>query len=273
MITRNKHFVGANLRSFDASFYLATMVAFYNMIIETTAEALNLTEFMTDFKKKLDLLQDYVGRSFKLILSKDLKEKDDLRDKIYTFIYQSIQTFLKSPDTAKKAAAEALSYAMSTYYNKRTITFAYDKESSQINGFLLDANKPENLAHFTTLGLAAELPRLKAAQDDFQTTFDSRTVVKQELYTNKTIELRQEIDIYYQRMTEQIFAANILASTQVLSNFMDRWNYRLHEFKNEIAGTGSTKKSDSDKPKDDGTLPAEETPADGTSGSEDLPKE
>lgn len=241
---RNKHFETIALTSLDNGFYVALLTDFRDMIVVITPEKLGLTDYMVLLDKDLTKLQDYVARSFKFSESEEIILLDTRRDDTYSFIFQSIKAALKSPKTAARAAAKVLTAVMSAYYNKSTTRLAYEKESAYIDGFLLDAAKPENAVHFATLGLTDIVAELKQTQADFTAKYKARTTSKEAVYAEKTVELRKDTDVLYELMTEHVFAKSILEPSGDITKFMDSWNFKVKELKNAISGTGKRKKDE-----------------------------
>ncbi len=239
-----KHFEVITIQQLDNGFYLAFLTDFRDLIAVFTPEKLGVAELMSAFEKDLVKLQDYVARSYKFAESEDLLILDTQRDDIFSFIYQTIKTSLKSTEAASKASAKILSAVMSAYYNKNTTRYAYEKESSYIDGFLLDAAKPENTPHFATLGLSNSLALLKTVQADFTAKYKARVTSKEAVYAEKTVELRKDTDIHYQRITDFIFAKSLIEPSDDITKFMDNWNFKVKDFKNAISSTGKRKKDE-----------------------------
>ena len=266
-------FIYLALYLLDNRTYATLMVKLKNLIVKFTPEKLGVTDHMTKFSPLVDKMSDYVMRSYKFAETVDLKGLDEKRDALYSYLYQTIHASLKSPAPEKQTAAKALDAVMSPYYDHRTTNLSYSKETATINGFLIDAAKPENAAHIVTLGLKTEVDQLKAIQEEFSTLIESRSTNRKEVYDEKTAEVRGEIDIWYDVITDVIFAKSILEPSAELTDFIKQWNMHLSE---EIASINQSqaikaaaKKKKEDK-KDDSTKPADPT-TDATSETKSEP--
>ena len=100
-------------------------------------------------------------------------KKDAERDRLLSFLFNTIRAYQFSPEAAEAEAADELEIVVRPYY--RIQKAGLDKESAAIDGLLIDLRKAKNTPHLTTLRLAAVLPKLETANAEFRQVYAERT--------------------------------------------------------------------------------------------------
>lgn len=100
-------------------------------------------------------------------------KKDAERDRLLSFLFNTIRAYQFSPEAAEAEAADELEIVVRPYY--RIQKAGLDKESAAIDGLLIDLRKAKNTPHLTTLRLAAVLPKLETANAEFRKVYAERT--------------------------------------------------------------------------------------------------
>ena len=105
-------------------------------------------------------------------------KKDAERDRLLSFLFNTIRAYQFSPEAAEAEAADELEIVVRPYY--RIQKAGLDKESAAIDGLLIDLRKAKNTPHLTTLRLAAVLPKLETANAEFRKVYAERTSARAE---------------------------------------------------------------------------------------------
>lgn len=239
----NLKFEPIALGKLDNDLYRDTMVRFDSLITVATPEKLGIAEYMPVFTSNLNNLKDLLERPYMYVETAELGDLDKQRDQLFIFINQMIRTAVNSPVPAQKAAADVLSVMMHPYAIKNATRATYAKESGLIEGMLLDAYKPENLAHFTTLGLKESLEQLKSVQAAFKAKTEERSDSRKLIWAEKTKDSRSKMDVVYGRITDHIVAKNILEPSADINKFIEDWNVRIKEIRNSYKQSQSMKEA------------------------------
>lgn len=131
------------------------------------------TAKITEYKGCLDVegeinLETQANSNTQRMLKKDAE-----RDRLLNYIFGTIRTGHFSPDATEATAADELEVVVRPY--TRIQKAAYDIESADIDGLLIDLRKAKNTPHLTALRLTNVLSKLETANAEFRKVYAERT--------------------------------------------------------------------------------------------------
>lgn len=212
------------LGKFSNASFAAFMHAFSHLIQKTPLEKLGLKAAeMTAFSADLTQLVEAHRQLRKDELTIALQELDKERDALLSYIFSKILNEVNAPEESLKAAAQALLALRSLYLDLPRK--AQREETALIHGFLADTAKAEIGAHFTTLGLAPALAKLKTLNTEFEEKLALRSANQVENPFLSVRTLRQSLTSHYQNLSLKVFAFNLITPTAESQTFM----LRLHK--------------------------------------------
>lgn len=195
--------------------------------------------------------------------TKEIEAADRKRDDYFLYLAQTIDTNVYCPIAIKKAAAQALKYALSPYRGANTKPLA--ENTALITNFVQDLQKPANAAHVTTLGLTEAVAELKTANEAFNALYAGRSdekLVRAGSETMKTV--RPKVDEAYRALCSAInalYQVNELvtrneSSRTALGGVIDAINAITLQLQQTLSRRGaggkpSTPSDNPDKPKPD----------------------
>ena len=241
----------------------------YDLVNECEVAKIGITDAVkVEWNGHIDTEEEIGRESTADILTRDLKKKDEERDKLISFIFMLIRGYRLSPETAQAEAAEKLQLVVKPYGKLQREAFR--DETAHTIGLLKDLKKTENAALLTTLGLSSAVTKLEAANDAFHALSlqTLKSVHRKELPT--AAEVRPKTDAVYDRIIFMIRAAYLSGATPVdreeikklvhhLNALVDKTNTAHHQ---SLAQKKAAKKKDPKDPKEPKTPKEPKIPKD-----------
>lgn len=185
------------------------------------------------------------------VLTKEVKEKDNVRDTIFTHLKLVVEAYTFSPFAEERAAAETLSYAIKTY--RDTNYKAYREETILIKNAINGLRAEGCAASLETLGLTGVVDELEKANNEFDAVSTERADDRLVRDTSeKMAQIRPKVDEAYRTMVDTInslYNVNELVThdekaAQTLGALIDKINREVNEFQRGLSQRGAGKKSD-----------------------------
>lgn len=108
--------------------------------------------------------------------TKEIENKDKVRDDLFLYIKQTIDSNLRCPLADKKDAAGNLSFALNPYRSANSRPYA--ENTAQITNLTCDMQSAAYTAYVSKLGLTEAIAELQTANDDFNVAYSSRSSEK-----------------------------------------------------------------------------------------------
>ena len=184
-------------------------------------------------------------------------KKDAERDRLLSFLFNTIRAYQFSPEAAEAEAADELEIVVRPYY--RIQKAGLDKESAAIDGLLIDLRKAKNTPHLTTLRLATVLPKLETANAEFRKVYAERTSARaddKELPAAK--DARAKTDAVFDRIAFILQAAYYSGTAPIeralIGSIVKQMNQRMEEtyekYRYSLAQKRAADKKKPKEPKD-----------------------
>lgn len=184
-------------------------------------------------------------------------KKDAERDRLLSFLFNTVRAYQFSPEAAEAEAADELEIVVRPYY--RIQKAGLDKESAAIDGLLIDLRKAKNTPHLTTLRLAAVLPKLETANAEFRKVYAERTSARadgKELPAAK--DARAKTDAVFDRIAFILQAAYYSGTAPIeralIGSIVKQMNQRMEEtyekYRYSLAQKRAADKKKPKEPKD-----------------------
>lgn len=204
--------------------------------------------------------------------TKEVEAKDRVRDELFLYIKQTVDSNLYCPVATKKAAAEKLSFAMKPYRSANSKAFA--ENTAQVTNLVADFQSETYAEYVELLGLTDAVAQLQIANNEFNAIYMGRSGEKLVRASTENMKsIRPKVDTAYRSLASAInalYQVNSLItrseSTETeLASLIDGINgliVQLHQTLS-LRGAGST----SDVNTDDTVSPSGgDTPSGGNSG-------
>lgn len=137
--------------------------------------------------------------------TKEVEEKDKVRDDLFLYIKQTIESDLRCPLADKKAAAEKLSFALNPYRSANSRPYA--ENTAQITNFVGDMQSAEYATFVSKLGLTEAIAQLKAANNAFNAIYAGRSGEKLNRASQDNMKaIRPKVDDAYRAVVSAINA-------------------------------------------------------------------
>lgn len=137
--------------------------------------------------------------------TKEIEDKDRVRDDLFLYAKQTIDSNLLCPLPAKKAAAEKLTFALRPYRSASSRPYA--ENTAQISNFVGDMQSTEYAPHVATLGLTEAIQQLGEANDTFNSVYSGRSGEKLTRASNDNMKaIRPKVDNAYRTLASAINA-------------------------------------------------------------------
>lgn len=181
--------------------------------------------------------------------TKEVEAKDRVRDELFLYIKQTVDSNLYCPVATKKAAAEKLSFAMKPYRSANSKAFA--ENTAQVTNLVADFQSETYAEYVELLGLTDAVEQLKTANNEFNAIYMGRSGEKLVRASTENMKsIRPKVDTAYRSLASAInalYQVNSLVtrseSTEAeLGSLIDSVNgliVQLHQTLS-IRGAGST---------------------------------
>ena len=181
--------------------------------------------------------------------TKEVEAKDRVRDELFLYIKQTVDSNLYCPVATKKAAAEKLSFAMKPYRSANSKAFA--ENTAQVTNLVADFQSETYAEYVELLGLTDAVEQLKTANNEFNAIYMGRSGEKLVRASTENMKsIRPKVDTAYRSLASAInalYQVNSLVtrseSTEAeLGSLIDGVNgliVQLHQTLS-IRGAGST---------------------------------
>ena len=181
--------------------------------------------------------------------TKEVEAKDRVRDELFLYVKQTVDSNLYCPVATKKAAAEKLSFAMMPYRSANSKAFA--ENTAQVTNLVADFQSEANAGYVELLGLTDAVEQLKTANNEFNAIYMGRSGEKLVRASTENMKsIRPKVDTAYRSLASAInalYQVNSLVtrseSTEAeLGSLIDGVNgliVQLHQTLS-IRGAGST---------------------------------
>ena len=184
-------------------------------------------------------------------------KKDAERDRLLSFLFNTIRAYQFSPEAAEAEAADELEIVVRPYY--RIQKAGLDKESAAIDGLLIDLRKAKNTPHLTALRLTNVLSKLETANAEFRQVYAERTSARaddKELPAAK--DARAKTDAVFDRIAFILQAAYYSGTAPVertlIGSIVKQMNQRMEEtyekYRYSLAQKRAADKKKPKEPKD-----------------------
>ena len=181
--------------------------------------------------------------------TKEVEAKDRVRDELFLYVKQTVDSNLYCPVATKKAAAEKLSFAMKPYRSANSKAFA--ENTAQVTNLVADFQSETYAEYVELLGLTDAVEQLKTANNEFNAIYMGRSGEKLVRASTENMKsIRPKVDTAYRSLASAInalYQVNSLVtrseSTEAeLGSLIDSVNgliVQLHQTLS-IRGAGST---------------------------------
>lgn len=191
-------------------------------------------------------------------LTTQMNKKDEERDRILSYIFRIIRACTFSPDEAEEKAASELLLVIKSYGQLQRESF--DRESSHVDGLLVDLKKTENTPHVTTLRLTSALTKLEAANGECKTLYLQSVKSPRRSSLPTAAEVRPKTDANYNRVVLMLQAAYLSGATPIdraalktlaehLNKLIDRTEKAYHQSVAQRKAAAEKKRKNPDAPK------------------------
>ena len=137
--------------------------------------------------------------------TKEVEAKDRVRDELFLYIKQTVDSNLYCPVATKKAAAEKLSFAMKPYRSANSKAFA--ENTAQVTNLVADFQSETYAEYVELLGLTDAVAQLKTANNEFNAIYMGRSGEKLVRASTENMKsIRPKVDTAYRSLASAINA-------------------------------------------------------------------
>lgn len=166
---------------------------FLRVITAAFATKYGLTDLRDAYAAQFALEDEAYLQSQAYADTKEIEEKDALRDQLFRYVAQTVQAKTLSPLADEKAAAERVDFAVSPYAGAPGKPYA--ENSAMVADLVKKLQEDALSADVQTLGLTAAVASLKTANDDFTATYSRRAEEKRQRTEAQSLkEIRPLVD-------------------------------------------------------------------------------
>ena len=137
--------------------------------------------------------------------TKEVEAKDRVRDELFLYIKQTVDSNLYCPVATKKAAAEKLSFAMKPYRSANSKAFA--ENTAQVTNLVADFQSETYAEYVELLGLTDAVEQLKTANNEFNAIYMGRSGEKLVRASTENMKsIRPKVDNAFRSLSSAINA-------------------------------------------------------------------
>lgn len=137
--------------------------------------------------------------------TKEVEAKDRVRDDLFLYIKQTVDSNLYCPVATKKAAAEKLAYVMKPYRSANSKAFA--ENTAQVTNLVADFQSEANAGYVELLGLTEAVEQLQTANNEFNAVYMGRSGEKLVRASTENMKsIRPKVDTAFRSLSSAINA-------------------------------------------------------------------
>ena len=137
--------------------------------------------------------------------TKGVEAKDRVRDDLFLYIKQTVDSNLYCPVATKKAAAEKLAYVMKPYRSANSKAFA--ENTAQVTNLVADFQLEANAGYVELLGLTEAVEQLQTANNEFNAVYMGRSGEKLVRASTENMKsIRPKVDTAFRSLSSAINA-------------------------------------------------------------------
>ena len=137
--------------------------------------------------------------------TKEVEAKDRVRDELFLYVKQTVDSNLYCPVATKRAAAEKLSFAMKPYRSANSKAFA--ENTAQVTNLVADFQSETYAEYVELLGLTDAVDQLKTANNEFNAIYMGRSGEKLVRASTENMKsIRPKVDTAYRSLASAINA-------------------------------------------------------------------
>ena len=198
-----------------------------------TPEEMGLTpELVTKFESYYNAEDISLEQLVKSGYTDKIKNADSERDDIFKYLKNTVKTFLKHFDAAKREAAETLIILFDKYGD--VAAKDYDNETAAVYNITQDLYDKYS-AEVALLGIADSVEKLEELNDICGSLIDNRDLEKSEKPAIKVPEARKAIDECYMEIVARIEAFMLLNPAHGLESEINKLNATVTRYNNRLA--------------------------------------
>jgi len=222
--------------------------------------------FIPQIQSLLERYQDAINsqqlagnKNPKLSNTREIAEKDKVRDSLMNRFFKTLKDFLKSPIEEEKRCAQIVYDEVSRF--EGIASYEKNKETGEIKKFL-EAIQLQNVWDaICALRLDYLIEQIANANNEFDNAMNTRAMGESKKTTLNAAEQRKITESIYLEIVEMINALALVSPSAQINGCIDQINIQIDEYKRTIAhmrpgGSGNesiAKKPDGTDTDDDGT--------------------
>lgn len=146
--------------------------------------------------------------------TKEVEAKDAARDQWARYIFQTVEAKRISPFEDEQEAAERLRVKLSPYWNCHALPYA--ENTAAVTNMTADMQSDDEKDDVETIGLTKAVAQLKAANEEFNIAYTSRSSEKQQREASDNMKtVRPKVDEAYRELAKAVnalYAVNSLVT-------------------------------------------------------------
>lgn len=207
--------------------------AFLAKLKAAAFEQAKITTLTADFEAAFADEDKYLQLSRASEYSAQLAKADDERDKLYSLIKQSVNSWILVAIEPYLTSAQAIGRLNDTY--NIDVDEQYDEETGKLTNWLTDAQTDENAAHLAKLGLTDPVTLLKERNEQVKTLLASRAEERGAKVAGALKAAREKTDELYSEITSLIESCSLLMDdTTPYETFISEWNVEVDRIKQQL---------------------------------------
>jgi len=209
-----------------------------------------LGDILTDYNKQINALSDIGSKNLRLVNTRELEEKDKVRDAYIVRLTSAVSNYLKSPVAQEKANAQIVSDAISRF--KGLSKYEMKKQTGEVQNMIKALREPQVMVAVDALDLGGVLTKLDAANSEFISAMSERIDGEAKKDDTKAKDKRKEIEATYAKIVDKLNSLANIAPTADSDDCIDRINALVKDYDRSLsrmraggAGNESLPKKDS----------------------------
>ncbi|WP_340114997.1 DUF6261 family protein [Maribellus mangrovi] len=226
--------------------YFQFMSDFKSLLEALGPQAIHSEAEFADFDTALVKLDDELRVDKGSVLTEELQNIDNDRDKVWRAIDMRIDATLLCTITEEVEAAKRLRRVFDLYGDVRRIS--YNEETAALSNLLGDLEQEENNAFLATCGLGEWVNRLNSLNVAFKAKQNERDTELANKNSGNAKAVRIEIDPLYELMVERVNAmVSLNMQTPEIENFVKELNQKIETLENTLASREGRRNSNEEE--------------------------
>ena len=203
-----------------------------NVLLASGHFSQSIEQLLFQYQESIERQQLAGNKNPRLINTREINEKDKIRDQYLKRLFRLVKEFLKSPDENEKHAAEIIYDEIKRFDG--IASYEKNKETGETRKLLIAVQRNDIWPSIGEIGLENLINQIAVANDEFDAAMHVRVEGEAKKITINTREQRKNTEKIYLQVADIVNATALITPSDNVSKWIDEINSWINEYERTI---------------------------------------